>query len=286
MRAGAAMLVVMLGAVGSWPAPASAVERDHWEKTYTTTGRPAVHLRTDDGHVRVRAWDRRDVAVRVSTVGWAIGDRGVRIAERQSGDRVDLEAVTPRYEVHFGILVRSLTIEVWVPRETDVALESGDGDVKVAGVSGQVSVRSGDGRIVAEDVAGRISLRSGDGRIVGTSLDGSLEAGTADGAIHVEGRFDALTLSSVDGSLIAEVRSGSRLARDWSLTTTDGRLRLELPRDLRAELDAHTGDGAIDIDVPLTRSSVSRHDVHGALNGGGPPLRLRSGDGSVRVALR
>src|SRR5262245_45952864 len=118
MRAHGAILFVTLGLAVSWPAQARAVEKDRWEKSYTTAGRPALHLRTDDGHVRVRAWDRHDVAVQVSTVGWPIGGRGVRITERQNGDQLELEVLAPRFDVSFGIWVRSLAIEVWVPRQT------------------------------------------------------------------------------------------------------------------------------------------------------------------------
>ncbi len=287
MRARAAILVVMLAAAAARPAPAATTTTDRWEKSYPIAGRPALHLRTDEGHVRVHAWDRHEISVRVSTTGWRIQERGVRIRERRIGDRVELEVRTPRIEVYFGIVVRSLSIEVRVPREADLTLQSGDGDVGLAGVKGQISVRSADGRIVVDGAGGRLSLRAGDGRIVGTGLDGALEARTADGGIHVEGRFDTLTLGSRDGGIVAEVRPGSRLTTAWSMSTGDGRLSLRVPSDLRADIDAHTGDGAIDIDVPLTLTApVSRHDVRGALNGGGPALRLRSGDGSIRVELR
>jgi len=287
MRARAAILIALMVTGAGRPAPAAATATDRWEKSYPIARRAALHLRTDEGHVRVRPWDRREIAVRVSTIGWRIGERGVRIQERRTGDRVELEVRTPRIEVYFGIVVRSLTIEVWVPREADLALESDDGDVGLAAVRGQISVRSGDGRIALDGAGGRLSLRSGDGRIEGTGLDGTLEAGTSDGGIRVAGRFDALVLSSRDGGIVAEVEPGSRLTSAWSLSTGDGRLRLQVPGDLEADLEAHTGDGVIDLDLPLTLTApVSRQDVRGTLNGGGPPLRLRSRDGSIRVAAR
>ena len=286
MRAPHVVLVGTLSAATLLAVPAAATESHRWEKSYAIADRPDLVLKTDDGHVRVRAWDRHSVSVRVSTVGWSIGERGVRIEESQTGDRVQVDARTPRFGIAFGIVVRSLTIEVWVPRETDLVVESGDGPTDVAGIRGQLSIRSGDGRIVVDDVGGTMRLRSADGRIVGTGLDGALEAGTTDGAIRVEGRFDALALSTTDGGISAEALPGSRLQNGWSLSTVDGRLRLGVPGDLRARIDAHTGDGAIDVALPLTLTSVSRHDVQGALNGGGPTLRLRTTDGSLRVAAR
>ena len=285
MRSWAAMLTLMLAATAAPMAtPAASEGRDRWEKSYPIARRATLRLRTDDGDVRLHAWDRHAITARVSTVGWRIGEGDVRIVERQVGDAVELEVRTPRFEFHFGFLVRALHIDVWVPAEADLNVESGDGDISVPAVAGRLSVFSGDGRIAIDGARGALTLRSGDGRIVATGLDGTLEAATVDGGMRIEGRFDGLTLSSGDGAITAEVRPGSRLATPWSMRTGDGGLTLRVASDLRAELDARTGDGSIDIGMPVTLSGpAGRHGVRGALNGGGPTLTLRSGDGSIRV---
>src|SRR5262245_46874441 len=113
MRARAVVLATILGLAAGWAGPASAIDHGGWEKTYTTAAHPTLRLKTDDGHVRVRSWDQQVISVRVSTVGWPIGERGVRIVEHQTGNQVELEALTPRFEFHFGFVVRSLTIEAW-----------------------------------------------------------------------------------------------------------------------------------------------------------------------------
>jgi hypothetical protein len=280
--------LVVLTASGPVP-PALAADHvtDRWETTYTVPGRAALRIRTDDGGVRVAVWDRKTIGVRVTTRGWHIGERGVRIEQRQDGDHVDLQVRTPHWDFNFGILVRSLRIEVWVPRAADLTLETGDGDVLVPAVTGRLSVQTGDGAITVDGARGDLRLRSGDGRILGEGLDGTLDAHTGDGAVRVDGRFDGLTLDSGDGGITAEAMPGSQLASEWSVTTGDGRVTLRLPTDLKADLEAHSGDGAIDIDLPITLSGrVNRRDVHGKLNGGGPPLRLRSGDGSIRIEGR
>lgn len=282
-----AVLFWLTAAVAVPVFPASAETTDHWEKTYDIASRAALRVLTDDGAVRVRTWDRRAISVRVTTIGWRIGGGGVRIDERRNGDRVEVEVRTPPWEFHFGIVRRSLHIEVWVPKAADLTLETGDGSVAVPAVSGRLVVRTGDGTITVDGARGDLRLRSGDGRIVGRGLDGVLDAHTGDGAMRVDGRFDGLTIGSGDGGIVAEALPGSRLASAWSVTTGDGRVTLRVPADLKADLDAHTGDGAIDIDLPLTISGrVSRQDVRGTLNGGGPLLRLRSGDGSIRVEGR
>jgi hypothetical protein len=287
MRLSTAAVLIGL-AIAAGPASAAAPQTtDRWEKRYPLAGRAVLDLKTDDGAVRVQTWDQRAIAVRINTVGWRIRSSGVRVEERQDGDRVEIGVRTPPWEFNFGLVRRSLQIEVWVPRAADLTLETGDGSIVVPAVSGRMRLVTGDGTITVDGARGQLFMRSGDGRIVGRGLDGALDAHTGDGSLRVDGRFDGLTLGSGDGSIVADVLPGSKLTTPWSVNTGDGRVTLRIPSDLRANLDAHTGDGAIDIDLPITVTGrVGHRDVRGSLNGGGPVLRLRSGDGSIRVEAR
>jgi hypothetical protein len=66
--------------------------------------------------------------------------------------------------------------------------------------------------------------------------------------------------------------------------TGDGHVTLRLPRDFSADLDVHTGDGHIDSDLPVTVSGSRReNELRGRLNAGGPPLVVRTNDGSIRL---
>ena len=59
---------------------------------------------------------------------------------------------------------------------------------------------------------------------------------------------------------------------------------MSLPNDFSADLDAHTGDGRIDLDFAVTMSgSLSSGTIRGKLGGGGQPLTIRSGDGSIYI---
>ena len=56
----------------------------------------------------------------------------------------------------------------------------------------------------------------------------------------------------------------------WLIHTSDGSVDARLPEDLAAELYAHTGDGHIQFDMPVTVSGAIEHTrVRGKLNGGG-----------------
>ncbi len=265
---------------------AQAQNDDRWTKTYTVTGKPDLRIETNDGHIRVDTWDRNEMAARVFVRGWSIGMGGgdVRVVERQEGNRIELDVRVPNIRWSIGFQSRSLTIEVSVPRQSDLTARSGDGHIQVSGLEGELNLRSGDGHLTLNTIRGAMHLYTGDGRIEGERLDGPLEAQTGDGSIRVSGRFDSLDLRTGDGHIQADVATGSKLAASWSLRTNDGSIRLRLPGDIKADLEAHTGDGRINLDIPVeVVGRLSRNDVRGRMNGGGPALRLRTGDGSISI---
>jgi hypothetical protein len=133
-------------------------------------------------------------------------------------------------------------------------------------------------------VKGEVRLRTVDGAIYGTDLDGRCEASTGDGTVRLAGRFEELNIASGDGNVEARVAPGSVVSFPWSIRTGDGSVRVAIPEGLKADLDAATNDGAITVTLPLTvEGEIRNRRVRGTLNGGGPELRIRTGDGFVRV---
>jgi hypothetical protein len=262
-------------------APAGA---DQWEKTFAVTGRPTFVLRTDDADVYVTSTADPSVSLHVTTTGWTIGPRGIRIAARQIGNRVECEVREPRISLSFGFHRRTVRVDVSLPRDADADLTTSDGRVTLASLKGLERVHTSDGGIEAEGLAGELHLSTSDGYIRAHGLDGALEARSSDGGMEVEGRFDRLDLSTSDGHIEAAALAGSRVATSWSLHTTDGNLSLRLPRDLQANLDLRTGDGAIHLDLPVeVTGEIARHALRGRLNGGGSTVTMRCSDGSIRV---
>lgn len=244
---------------------AVAARGDDWNKSYTVSARPELHVIANDANLRVVSWERNQIAVHVSTIGWRIAPDELRITEQQAGNRVDLELRTPHNGIIFGR--RSITVEISVPRQ--LALD----------------LRTGDGNIDMRDVGGDLRLTSGDGHITGAGLDGTLRVQTGDGQIRLDGRFDQMDLETGDGQIEAEAAPGSKIGAGWRVHTGDGSVNLRLPGDFSADLDAQTGDGHITLDLPVTVAGELRpNHVRGKLNAGGATLSIRTGDGSIRLA--
>ncbi len=281
------LFVAMLAVATTFASPAAARV---WEKTWTVAARPTVNVRTNDARVHVLRGATGSVHTRIEykvrVWGWHSEPRDPMIELQQQGDVISITARERGGVVVFGGMSEEFRVEVTVPEDCDLDLVTGDGSIEVEPGTGKLEARSGDGHITATGFRGTAQLGTRDGGISVGEFDGSLSASTGDGSMRVSGRFDRLALSSGDGSVRATVVKGSKLDQPWSLSSDDGSLTLQIPRDLKARLDAHTGDGSIHVDLPVDVSGgLSRHALRGELNGGGAPLTLRTRDGSISLGV-
>ncbi len=278
------MRVSLLAGMALVVGVANPARSDEWSHRYPLQGRPELHVKTGDGSVHVETGDASEIQARVSTEGWRIAPEGVTITESQTGNRVDIEVKLPKGHLGWPTGHRSVSVTVRVPSQADLDVHTGDGSIEVKPVSGRLTLGTGDGSITADGLQGEIHLHSGDGSIRATGLAGRLQADTGDGQMTVRGRFDALDLQTGDGGIDAAAEQGSRVESAWTLRSGDGGITLRLPAELDADLDAHTGDGRIDLDRPVTVSgTISPSAVRGKLGSGGLPLRIQTGDGSIHL---
>ncbi|MBZ5597311.1 MAG: DUF4097 domain-containing protein [Acidobacteriia bacterium] len=239
---------------------------DEWKKEFTTSAKPTIRVDANDASIEVQAIDGNKIEARVVTSHGKISPNEVRVTDRQSGDRIDLEIHRPSHYFCIGICNESVRISLQVPRSSNLDLHTGDGHITV------------------DDVKGEVRLDSSDGELIARSLDGMLNADTRDGSIRVSGRFDRLDLHTSDGNINAQIASASKMGSSWALRTGDGTITLRLPADFSADLDAHTGDGHVSSDFPITVSgSLKENSLRGRLNGGGALLEVRTGDGDIRL---
>ena len=166
----------------------------------------------------------------------------------QPGDTGAIEADGPR---------RSGDREGWwvsfriqAPKSTDVTLRSSNGSLSVTGVTGAMRLRTSNGSIRLMDVGGDV------------------EADTSNGSVNA-----TLSGSSWDGAGL-------------NVTTSNGSVRLTLPDGYNARLVAGTSNGSINVDFPITVRGRIGRDIDTNLGSGGPALRLRTSNGSVRIQRR
>ena len=221
---------------------------EEWTKTFTITDRPDLRVETSDANIHVDTWDQKSIEVRITSQKWGFGQGGLQVVDRQNGDAVEIEVRFPRSTHILSVGSRRVEIEVRMPREGKARLHTGDGHETFEGIEGNLRAHSGDGRIQAR------------------------------------GRFDSLQLHTGDGRIEAEAVAGSTVGSGWELRTGDGSVKLDLPENFAADMELHTSDGHVTLDMPVTvQGRYDSNRIDGKLNGGGGPLRIETGDGSIHI---
>jgi hypothetical protein len=295
MRSHVTSVFVVLAVVGSTACTIdvrgdNAVVRA--EKRFTVSGEPDLHLRTFDGSIQLKSWDRNEVLVEIEKHGPdSDAAKALVVNATQEGNRVTVDVPNPRGErdgFHIG-QSPSVSLVVTAPRRMKLDAHTGDGSVSAENIAGTIGIDTGDGSIRIRRIEGALKAHTGDGSIDIDDAVGRIEAQSGDGSINVGGRFELVDVRSGDGSVHVDAKEGSALKSDWSISTGDGSIAVELPGNIDAELDAHSNDGRVranGFSGVSNRNEDDRGSARGTLGKGGRTLRLRSGDGSIAINRR
>ena len=133
-------------------------------------------------------------------------------------------------------------------------------------------------------MAGKVDAKTAGGSIRIDRATGSVNANTSGGNITVEevmGNINAKTLGGSVKAYISRQPEG-----DCSLETAGGNVTAYLVEDIAVDVDARTTGGRVSSDIPVTtvvQGKVRGSRLQGAINGGGPQLKLRTFGGSIRL---
>lgn len=231
-------------------------ERGHaCEVRETRLAAPGSALTVDaspNGGIRVEGWDQPDVLVRAVVQTWADSDGEARdgLAEvrvNAAGSQVTAEGPDRDGSGRRGW---SVSYRIWAPRQTALDLVARNGGVSIVTMHGDSRFTTTNGGVTLDDVSGRIVGR------------------TANGGVNVR-----LSGARWDGAGL-------------DVETTNGGVTLTLPRDYSAALEVSTVNGGLRSDIPVTLPEGRRREVRTTLGSGGPPLKVRTVNGGVRLQAR
>ncbi|MCE3004088.1 MAG: DUF4097 domain-containing protein [Xanthomonadaceae bacterium] len=212
------------------------------------------------------------ISVRVETEdgkGWSWWGRGGMVADTR------LEVRVPR-AVALDVDVVSADLRVdGIVGSREVAVDSVSGDVRLAVDTQRLKISSVSGDVEMEGAATRAILETVSGDLVARGLSGEIDLETVSGDARITaGAVDRANLSTVAGTL--EVELAPRGTATIRGKTMSGELRLRVPADLSARIEAETFSGGIRSDF----GTVDEEED-------GPSKRLRAtaGEGAARLEL-
>jgi hypothetical protein len=200
-----------------------------------------------NGGVRVEAWDRNEILVQalIQVTATTARDARSRVDDIQIlTDGGRVRADGPR-ATRDGSW--SVSYRVYVPARTDLELRANNGGIRVAGV------------------AGRIELETRNGGITLTDVSGDVRGRTTNGGVTVRLAGDRWDGSGLD------------------VQTTNGGVTLHIPEAYSARIQTGTVNGRMETDFPITIQGELRRDLSFELGAGGPPVRVRTTNGGVRI---
>jgi len=172
---------------------------------------------------------------------------------------------------------------ITIPARFDLVLRTGDGDVNVGSFDGAADIHTGDGDVQMGEISGaEISLRTGDGDVQARALEAStITLQTGDGDLNIGEASGAVTARTGDG----DVTIGIGRYDGLSIRTGDGDVTVRADPSIAANVEIDGEDLSLARAFTLT-GRVHEDHLSGTLNGGGPELTIRTGDGSVSITTR
>lgn len=271
-------------------------------KTFKVTGQPDVILDTFDGAIELHSWDRPEVEVEIEkrAMEQSLLD-DIKIETQQNGDTVTVKVTGPSRQmrgVTVGVHISpTARLRVAVPRNSNIQANTSDGSIRAEAIDGKLALTTSDGSITGTRLGGNIQLRTGDGSIRLDEVTGTLDLETTDGSIGIDAQPSVLKARTGDGAIRVNVESDTAMTDNWDLTTSDGSVTLTLPSTFNAEIDAETSDGSVRASHPLLEDEAnrrgdgensrerrdSRRTLRSTMGDGGKLLRIRTGDGTIRI---
>ena len=183
----------------------------------------------------------------------------------------------------------------------EIAIDRADSNLRAETAGGDVVVGSAGGQVVAQTAGGQIRIGPTGGSVRAQTAGGSIWLQAARGRVDVETAGGSIDLFQVQGAVRATTAAGRILAQincnrqtfgASQLETSMGDVQVYLPPDLPLTIDAAIEMAAghrIVSDFPLEIKGDQEEFVegeirgHGALNGGGETLRIRTVNGNIEI---
>jgi hypothetical protein len=270
-----AVLAVIISLAGSTQAnndKSDAKSSEKIERSTPVDPHASITLCVMSGKLVVRGWDKSEVHAR-STDADQLQFRRVDKSKDPSSVPTRIDVMVIDKQNQRGDCQAIADVEMDVPKEATVQLQTRDGDIYIYGVGGAfagsqngditierasrfVEAGSVGGSILLKDSSGRVNLSSAGGGVEAynvkpVSLDDTFEVGTVSGDIQLE-RVSNAKLSAKTVSGTVTMTGPLAKAGDYGFTTMGGDVVLMLPRDASFRLNARiSANSDIVSDFPL-----------------------------------
>jgi beta-lactamase regulating signal transducer with metallopeptidase domain len=251
-----------------------------FDRTLTVSGAAQLAVSTGSGDIHITHGSGNQIHIhgQIQVKHEDSKEQGRQIAANppieQNGDMI---RVGQHQEQWRGI---SIDYQIEAPAGTQLAANSGSGDIVDEGVGQNAKLQTGSGDISATGLEGSFMVKTGSGSIVAKQ--------TGQGDVIAETGSGDIELKDIHGGFHGETGSGTIKASGtpsaaWTLQTGSGDIEL-WTGNAPLTLDAFTGSGSVTAEHEMmVQGTFDHHHIRGTLNGGGPTIRLQTGSGDIQI---
>lgn len=296
MRILSAFSVALLMATGAVSAGESV------DVTIRAESDALVEVENLSGSVTITGWQKNEVRVTGT-----LGDDTDGLSTSGEGSHIVIEVEIPEGQRGHGRRDYDSSLEIWVPANSRVEVETVSARIEVSEVTGHLDLESVSGGVEVtgspasadvETVSGGIRISGAQTRVVAESVSGSvalsgvaerIEVATVSGKIEVEaGQIDRGEFETVSGNITVEGSIGSGASFD--VECHSGNISLILPADTSATFEISTFSGEIQNDFGPAAKRTSKYApgkwLEFSTGSGGADVSIETFSGSVYLKKR
>jgi hypothetical protein len=231
--------------------------------------------------------DDLDGSVRITSGGGnvEVGRLGSDFSLTTAGGDVHIKNVAGQTHINIG------GGKVYVGSTKGAHIQTGAGNIDVRKCSGDLGASSGGGNLILGDVSGAVQAETTGGSVHLDAAKGRVQVTTGGGSVELFNLSQSAQVETGAGGITAEFVGKRGSFSDSSLHTAAGDVIVYLPKDLpvtvHASSDMATGHGIASEFSGLRITKEGSNFVprsmyaEGALNGGGPVLKVRTIMGQI-----
>jgi DUF4097 and DUF4098 domain-containing protein YvlB len=217
------------------------------EQTLALSGGTIAIDGRQNGGVSVKGWDQNQVLVRARVqTGAPTAEEAKSLAGQvrieTSGAKIFASGPESRKDYHWDV-----SYEVFVPRRADLSVETQNGGIAIA------------------DVSGRIDFTALNGGVVLKRVGGAVRGSTTNGGLVIELAGDRWDGESLD------------------VSTTNGGVIMSVPENYSAHLQTGTVNGSVNADFPVNAQGKQTKQVAFDLGSGGAMVKAMTTNGGVHL---
>jgi DUF4097 and DUF4098 domain-containing protein YvlB len=245
----------------------------------------SVLINNSNGRTEVVGEERDDIEVLVDKLSRAecpraaedlISSMAVRTEVVDGVLEIDVE-IPKKWNRHGRV---SLTVRL--PRTLALEVTSANGKVSVEGMRAGLKARSSNGSVCASGVSGDTYISTANAKVCCIDTCGRMVARSSNGKVELRNHSGSVDATTSNGSIRASIDALE--GEGVMLATSNGRIVLDLPEELDADVDIRVDNGVIRNDRGLDHTTgETKGRVRGRLGRGGALIKLRTSNGTISM---